>query len=325
MTDSFSIVVPMYNVACHLATFFENCDELLATYPDIEICLVNDGSTDATDQLAKHFSDRHPDKVKYLSQKNQGVSAARNKGMDIASGDWIGFADPDDYIPVSAYEKLLNRDLRHVDIVGGNYFRVYGDRRSEKKEDAEGRHLNGLEYLLFNHRHCGDFPRTVWNNLYRKDFLRGASISFAIGVPVGEDMLFNLQAFAKAPLVIKIADTVYEYNKNIISSVTSRQNTDHLEWSRSSLILARHMLALSKTGILSGQEEVLDTFAYYFIIRIIRSVRRVQQVNEQLELIKQISTLITELKQNHQVKYKLMKHTREKIYLLAMKFRTVFH
>ena len=90
-----SIIVPIYNVELYL----EKCIESIInqTYKDIEVILINDGSTDKSGIICDKYA-KIDDRIIVLHKENGGVSSARNKGLDIAKGDYIAFVDPDDYI-----------------------------------------------------------------------------------------------------------------------------------------------------------------------------------------------------------------------------------
>ncbi|MGS2779048.1 glycosyltransferase [Robertmurraya sp. GLU-23] len=98
-----SIVIPIYNVSPYLERCLESV--LSQTFKNLEVILVDDGSTDNCWDICNFYAERDR-RVRKFHQKNQGVSAARNKGLDVATGDYIGFVDPDDYIHPEMYERL---------------------------------------------------------------------------------------------------------------------------------------------------------------------------------------------------------------------------
>lgn len=112
-----SVVVPAYNVEPYLSRCVNSL--LNQKYSGVEIIIVNDGSSDGTDKIAKAYSDKYPGRVKYISQINKGVTAARLQGVLNASGGWIGFVDGDDEVEPDMYERLyanavrFNADISH--------------------------------------------------------------------------------------------------------------------------------------------------------------------------------------------------------------------
>lgn len=101
-----SLVVPSYNVSAYFDQFMESILAQSAGTDDVEVIVVNDGSTDTTGEIANDWQRRHPALIRVIHQENGGVCAARNAGMDLARGTWISFPDPDDF-----YDKNL---LKHV-------------------------------------------------------------------------------------------------------------------------------------------------------------------------------------------------------------------
>ena len=102
-----SVIVPVYNVE----NYIEKCiDSLLGqTLEDIEIIIVNDGSTDNSKDKIMPYIENFPNKIKYLEKQNGGLSSARNYGMPSATGEYIAFLDSDDYVEYDMYEKLYNK------------------------------------------------------------------------------------------------------------------------------------------------------------------------------------------------------------------------
>ncbi len=99
-----SVIVPAYNVE----NYIRRClDSLVSqTYENLEIIVVNDGSTDRTGEIIEEYTERYPDKVMLYTRENQGQAEARNFGISKASGDYIGFVDSDDFVSTKMYELM---------------------------------------------------------------------------------------------------------------------------------------------------------------------------------------------------------------------------
>lgn len=124
-----SIIVPVYNVAQYL----EQClDSILQqTFKDFEVILVNDGSTDSSEKICEKFVQKD-ERFKLITQKNAGLAAARQAGLDVAEGLYIGFVDSDDWLEVEMYQKMINvANESNADIVFCNVYR-----NEDKKEKA---------------------------------------------------------------------------------------------------------------------------------------------------------------------------------------------
>lgn len=131
MTPRFSVIIPAYNSAATLARAIDSV--LAQNYPAQEIIVVDDGSTDGTNDIAGHYGD----KLRYVRQGNAGVSSARNHGARIAKGDWLSFLDADDwYYPnrLRLHAEWIVEDTT-LDFLTGDY---------EYRDDAGG--LWGLPY-----------------------------------------------------------------------------------------------------------------------------------------------------------------------------------
>ena len=125
-----SVIVPVYNVEKYL----EECvDSLLnQTLQDLEIFLVDDGSTDRSGAIADRFAKEYPDRVHTLHLENGGQGRARNAALPMASGDYVGFVDSDDWIERDMYEKMLDRaEQTGADVVVCDFLEHYADGREQ--------------------------------------------------------------------------------------------------------------------------------------------------------------------------------------------------
>ena len=101
-----SVIVPAYNIEDYLSKCLDSI--LIQSYKNMEIVIIDDGSTDGTAQIADSYQVKYPDKVVCLHLQNGGVLRARMRGIEEASGEWIGFVDGDDEIEIDMYERLIN-------------------------------------------------------------------------------------------------------------------------------------------------------------------------------------------------------------------------
>lgn len=209
-----SYVIPVYNVENYLR---QCIDSILAQgLDDYEIILVDDESPDGCPQLCDEYAERFPDKVKVIHQKNTGPSGARNSGLDIARGDYIFFADSDDYLTensvVYAYERAVELD---VDILQNSYI-SYDEKSGEThkvksalKVDTLLNH-NDMQELLCR---CSTQRTNIfaWRNLYKREFLIKNKLRFDENLRMIEDPPFNTQAFLTANRFLCIDSPCYVY------------------------------------------------------------------------------------------------------------------
>lgn len=210
-----SIVMPCYNNGQTLARTVKSIQA--QTESNWELIAVDDGSRDETLSVLESLSRDEP-RMRVIHQENGGVSAARNCGMDAANGRWLFFIDADDHLLAHALEHLLSMTDDDVDIVCGAYemhFRDEGGRR-EKHACASGDLQTVLESLI-----RGDSAlNSMCARLYRVGMLRGAGVRAPLGVKVGEDVLFNLDAFMVARAWRMSEETIYLYEFGGDSAMT---------------------------------------------------------------------------------------------------------
>jgi CDP-glycerol glycerophosphotransferase len=205
MSGRISVVVPAYNVAAYL----EDCLESLAqqTFGDLEVVVVDDGSTDESAEIADRFAARDP-RFRLVQQENAGLGAARNTGAHHVSGEFVAFVDSDDLVPRHAYELLVNAlDETGSDFASGNVCRLtpLGTEQARFlaktfKRTRLGTHITRFPLLLAD--------RTAWNKLFRRSFWEGHGLKFPVGVYY-EDTPVTLPAHYLATSVDVLEQTVY--------------------------------------------------------------------------------------------------------------------
>ncbi|UVV76285.1 glycosyltransferase [Bacteroides fragilis] len=180
-----SVVVPVYNTEPFLAECLHSLEK--QTLTDIEIILVNDGSTDNSGRLLREYADKDARFV-YVEQENQGLSAARNTGMEHASGHYLAFLDSDDWLAENALQVLCAIAAKtRTDIVSGNTLAVHADGQVQSWERrgrelfATGTVVSGSTYFS-RVMDCRCYVPMVYNYLYRRDFIEQNGFRFEPGV-----------------------------------------------------------------------------------------------------------------------------------------------
>ncbi|MDU6472960.1 glycosyltransferase family 2 protein [Intestinibacter bartlettii] len=220
-----SIVVPIYNVEKYL----EQClDSIInQTLKDIEIILVDDGSPDNCPQMCDDYA-KKDSRIKVVHKKNGGLSSARNAGIEVAIGDYIGFIDSDDYIELDMYEKMYNIAREsNVDFVMSDYYRVSDEGKIKATLDMnEGIYdKKKIKKDIFPTLIMGDdinYGRllSVWNCLYKRELLYQNNLMFDEEVKYSEDNLFSSIIGYKANSFYYMKGSYlynYRYNPNSIS------------------------------------------------------------------------------------------------------------
>lgn len=173
-SEKISVIIPVYNTEKWLPKCMDSV--LSQTYPNLEILLINDGSTDSSGSLCDSYAQKHP-QIQAHHQTNQGLSATRNTGLDMASGEYIFFLDSDDYLEPSALELLYDSFKRNdADLVIGSYQTVDTSNQPLTKEDfsypSTETIISEKEFWDFSIHHvaatiaCSKlYPKKIWDNL----------------------------------------------------------------------------------------------------------------------------------------------------------------
>lgn len=170
-----SVVVPVYNVAAYLPRCVDSL--LSQTHKNIEIILVNDGSTDDSPSLCNKYASEN-NNIKVIHKINGGLSSARNTGLKIASGSYIGFLDSDDWVSPNMYEELLLTALKHQNYIScARLTRVETeDTKTHSRNNCNIQLFNNVEYLRSLLLHKGDcsvctklFPSSIFDSLMFAD------------------------------------------------------------------------------------------------------------------------------------------------------------
>lgn len=225
-----SIIIPVYNGEQYLRACLDSV--LVQTYRELEVIVINDGSKDASLEICEEYARKDP-RVRVFSQENAGVSAARNRGLAEANGEYIMFVDADDLIPADicrfAAERAENYDMLFFDRTEFWEESALDSGRveclnSKTKELSTYSKQDWMEAVLGN-GYATDglrlYAGMVWGKLYRRSFLQKAEAAFPVDVPLGEDQLFNLQVLLKQPAARAIPVNAYYYRYNEASAVHS--------------------------------------------------------------------------------------------------------
>ena len=219
-----SIIVPVYKVA----PLLDRCVSSLVsqTYSNIEVFLVDDGSPDESPAKCDTWAGKDQ-RVNVIHKKNEGVSVARNAGLDAASGKYVWFVDGDDYVAVNAVQELVKRaEFTDADIVfcsnsesifaNGTYIEMRHNRFLDFDACTNAEFVKYFAALSKAQYVC-----PPWNKLFRRSFLLSSGGRFTRGVFVGQDSLCNFPLYAKAQHVSCVPKALYYYVIRSGSAVSS--------------------------------------------------------------------------------------------------------
>lgn len=223
----YSIIIPVYNAEKTIQRCLNSV--LSQHYQDIEIIIINDGSTDLTDSICNEYVGKHPF-IKYFRKKNEGVSIARNQGLSCAEGEYILFVDSDDYICDGMFE-TLDRLLKEkeYDYIILSAIRKKGDEKkpvikTEFKADNRTQTLKKIRDLISDKG-----INSPWAKLYKRSIIQKHNINFTPHVSIAEDKAFNIKYSMYINSIRVSSEPVYivtEDNENSLS----RKKDRNLKW-----------------------------------------------------------------------------------------------
>ena len=200
-----SVIVPIYNVEKYLNRCVDSI--INQTYKNLEIILVDDGSPDNCGKICDEYA-KKDNRIKVVHKENGGVSSARNVGLNIATGDYIGFVDGDDWIDLYMYEKLLYNSIKYnSDITCCNAITYLNNKFIPSDYDKNVKVFSVEEFI--KKLMLGDCQRSVWSMLYSKKIIKDTF--FNENICFSEDYLFNYEVGIKSKKIVNIGQDLYYY------------------------------------------------------------------------------------------------------------------
>lgn len=228
-----SIIIPVYNTEKYL----KNCLESVInqTYKNLEIICIDDGSTDKSLEVLKQFEAKD-NRIKVISQNNQGVSAARNQGLDNANGKYLMFVDSDDWIESSMIEELYTlAEKENADaIITGILYENIAEKQLSYRIPTSKRWLSRNNLL-----------NPVANKFHRTEIIKKFNIHFENNIRLGEDFLFNMDVFSRGNKILIFPKIFYHYvfhGKNTVYNIEKRKDIFLVLDEISNLFLERNII-----------------------------------------------------------------------------------
>lgn len=243
-----SVIIPLYNAGNDFNACMESL--LAQTWPNLEIIIVNDGSTDHSAEIAKYYADNYPH-IHLLHQSNAGASVARNRGMKAATGDYLAFVDADDLVYPTLYETLMGMALQDsLDVAQCNSdwcVRDTGETWQSIPTDriSSTGVLNGPDWLrmaLASRR----WTHVVWMGVYRRDLIEKNNIEFTPGLH-HQDIVWTTEVMFNARRVRYTEQSLYKYFLHHCSvSRLKRQGNKNLNYQRHYIKITRLLDKLNR-------------------------------------------------------------------------------
>lgn len=232
-----SIIIPAYNVEQYIARCLESCLRQLRSADDLEIIVVDDGSTDSTSEKIKDFVLKYPN-IKYLYQENQGQASARNYGLDNADGKYVWFVDGDDYLTDDGITEILELAISHnLDLIAFNLRIVseIGDVISEASFNNNKEDKIVLDKKSF---YVGlRMPHSPCVALFKREFLLKNDLFFKNGIYF-EDFEFTVRAYTTISKAMFVNEIHYNYLQREGSTMKSTSKEKNIKRSADLLKIA---------------------------------------------------------------------------------------
>jgi len=333
-----SIIVPVYNSEKYLGKSIESI--INQSYNNIELILVNDGSTDDSGKICSRYA-LADNRVKVITrQNNGGPAAARNNGIQHAKGNFIFFIDADDFLEKNAIELFAaNHNEHQTDLVAGNFNRIinhnapikqnvsfsfdYEPFRQDFKVLSKAEIIDYIRYYL---KSPGKYLLFAfcWGKLYKTAIIKSNCILFNEEMQFGEDVVFNFEYLKCTNEILFVNQALYNYTVQNNYNSASMSISDNLFHNLNMIrIKASEFLELSGTMSPSGiRKETGHAFVHLIIVHLVRICGQITHDNR-----KRIYNLIKKIVNNSVFKDSLQVYSpskgNSKILTLLMKFRLV--
>ena len=263
MSPSVSIIVPVYNAEKTLGRCVESI--LGQEFSDLEVLLVDDGSTDGSGALCDGFAQRDP-RVRVIHKENTGVSDTRNQGLALARGEYLQFLDSDDWITSDATKALVRAAREHeCDLVISDFYRVVGERVAHKGDIQEDAVLSREEYAAHMMERPADFYYGVlWNKLYRREIVERYHLRMNPDISWCEDFMFNLEYIRHASTFYALQVPIYYYVKT--KGSLANQNLSISDGLRMKLLVFEYYDQFFKTVLNEEEYERSRLKVYKFLV-----------------------------------------------------------
>ena len=277
------IIVPIYNVGKYLPKCIVSI--LNQTFKNFELILVNDGSTDNSGVVCDDYA-RKDTRIKVIHKSNGGVSSARNAGLYVAKGEYIGFVDPDDYIDKNMYEKLYRLCIdNNSDIAICRFNREINGKIQNKESTEEIIELNNMEAM--NELFKGNLYRfSLCNKLFSKKCFNDVLFPEE---RIHEDLSTTYKLFANSKKAVYINYCGYIYVRRENSILTSTYNEKRLQ----AFIAWDEIIEFIDKNYYEIIEQVIATFTYWCvdnILYILNQVNNSKKKNNYLNIIQKYTT-----------------------------------
>lgn len=250
-----SIIVPVYNAAKYLPQCIDSI--LNQTFTDFELILVNDGSSDNSEEICLDYKNKDS-RIKYISKENGGAASARKVGLENATAEYVGWVDADDWVDIDMFDTLYkSAATQNADIVACGVSQEYANRQNILVPNTD-EYQKSVDLLIFSY--C--------NKIIKKNLFDKSDISFPVGTAEYEDVSVTFKLISNTNDILFIPQSFYHYRMGS-ASVTHSANAEkliqnrlsvtenNLEYSRKHSV-NKHSKILAERMILTAKQNYLD-------------------------------------------------------------------
>lgn len=292
-----SVIVPVYNGEDYL----DRCIESIVnqTYKNLEIIIINDGSTDNSVKISSKW-EKKDKRIKNINQKNKGVSATRNKGIDLCKGEYITFIDCDDYICNDYIETLYNEiNLKKYDVVISNAIIISNGKETPFNNIKTPETLTSeiaLKKML-----AGRYFQTVcWGKLYKTSLIK--KIRFNEKMKIAEDLDFLLRVFEKSSKVLLTNHYKYYYVIRNDSTVRTLSTKTFDEFNYCNEVIEKYKNTSLEKYAIKHYVNVNISYAFNYDL----NKENLKQIKSNIKKYKKYYSIFSDASRNEKVKYKLV-------------------
>ena len=239
----YSVIIPVYNVEKYLKRCIDSI--VIQEYKDLEILLIDNGSSDGSSLICDNYADKNSQITAYHIP-NDGVGSARNFGLSKAKGEFVYFVDADDYLVGNLFADMENKLHSKVDLLVFSYHHSIEKKLTELKRTTNVLPYNGIIdkdafIVLFKELFLTAMMYTVWNKIYRRDFLIENNLYF-LKYELGEDVRFNLKVYDLVENIVLSTECYYVYISGRMNSAMGSYNPNRVAYQLEELSQIEYLL-----------------------------------------------------------------------------------
>ncbi|WHS05442.1 glycosyltransferase family 2 protein [Ligilactobacillus salivarius] len=282
-----SIIIPVYNGEKRIRYCIDSI--INQKVPNVEIIVVNDGSTDKTAQILASYSSRYKGLVKVFSQENKGVSSARNKGIELALGNWIMFVDVDDYLEPNTLKRIIEyKKLNDFDLIIAGFYLKDEVRDTSKYKIQEFHDRKDIGNLLIQDQWTQHIPLKVPSGkLFKTELIKKLKLKFNENFSIAEDTMFVTEYYMHIQNLVYFCGPFYVYWRSV-NSLSTIGIADLVELTKARM----EVLKIQKKFAQYYLDESVDTYMKENIIDDYKTIvlnaakgnKKVKDINESLNL-----------------------------------------